>query len=95
MKQTSLPITSTALFHPNEPSDNAGGQNLLQAIDCGANHEKRKTHPYYPFANRLEWELGAWLMNGGLSMREIDLFLQLDFVSAFSDFMHILQFINN
>lgn len=36
---------------------------------------------FYPFAGAKEWELGCWMHNSGLSRRQMDAFLRLNYVS--------------
>lgn len=80
---TGLPSTAHVEFHPNIPASRDGGENLLQAIDTDVNlQEARRKHIFYPFTNKAEWELVSWLCNGGLSQKDIDTFLKLDFVSG-------------
>lgn len=82
MRITGLPSNVRVEFHPNIPASRRGGRNLLQEMDADVNlKEIRRTHLFYPFANKAEWELASWLCNGGLSQRDIDSFLKLDFVS--------------
>ena len=38
---------------------------------------RRVQNPYYPFADREEWELGSFLLRSGLSMAKVDEFLKL------------------
>jgi hypothetical protein len=37
---------------------------------------------FYPFAGAKEWELGCWMHNSGLSRRQMDTFLRLNYVST-------------
>jgi hypothetical protein len=37
---------------------------------------------FYPFAGAKEWELGCWMHNSGLSRRQMDAFLRLNYVST-------------
>jgi len=43
----------------------------------------RTQNPYYPFADREEWELGSFLLGSGMSMRKVDEFLRLKLVFFF------------
>jgi hypothetical protein len=36
---------------------------------------------HYPFANEMDWQLGAWMHDSGLAMTEMDQFLKLKYVS--------------
>ncbi|KAF9477723.1 hypothetical protein BDN70DRAFT_810175 [Pholiota conissans] len=82
MRLTGLPSSARVVFHPNVPATKTGGANLLQAMDSDRNAAVRQTHLFFPFANKAEWELASWLCNGGLSQRDIDTFLNLDFVKS-------------
>jgi hypothetical protein len=37
---------------------------------------------YYPFANEMDWDLGAFLVEDGMPMADIDTFLKLSYVRA-------------
>jgi hypothetical protein len=37
---------------------------------------------FYPFAGAKEWELACWMHNSGLSRRQMDAFLRLNYVST-------------
>jgi hypothetical protein len=36
---------------------------------------------HYPFANKMDWQLGAWMHDSGLAMTEMNQFLKLTYVS--------------
>jgi hypothetical protein len=38
---------------------------------------------YYPFANSIDWDLGAWMHESGMAMAEMDRFLATEYVSVF------------
>jgi len=40
----------------------------------------RVQNPYYPFADKDEWELGSFLLSSGMSMQKVDEFLKLKLV---------------
>jgi hypothetical protein len=46
--------------------------------DIYASH--RVQNPYYPFADKEEWELGSFLLRSGMSMQKVDEFLRLKLV---------------
>ena len=43
----------------------------------------RLQNPYYPFADKDEWELGSFLLGSGMSMQKVDEFLRLKLVFIF------------
>lgn len=46
----------------------------------------RAANPYHPFLSKGEWELAEFLSCSGLSMKLIDKFLSLSYVSNFNKF---------
>src|SRR5271169_5728326 len=44
-------------------------------------HEDGEGNPYYPFANEMDWELGAFMNESRMAMSEMDQFLKLSYVS--------------
>jgi hypothetical protein len=44
------------------------------AIECDP------TNPYYPFANKSEWEFASWSVKCGLTLSDVDSFLKLGLV---------------
>jgi hypothetical protein len=44
-------------------------------------HEEGEGNPYYPFANEMDWELGAFMNESRMAMSEMDQFLKLSYVS--------------
>lgn len=66
--------------HPTAGQSHGKGQNTLERISLAYFVEQRKTNIYYPFQNKDDWEVAAWLSNSNLSMSEIDRFLKLPFV---------------
>ena len=55
----------------------ASGVTFMDRFDADQLSNFRSTNLYYPFASCEEWELAAWLLRLGLSMRAIDAFLKL------------------
>lgn len=55
---------------------------FMDTFDADCHADKRKDHPYYPFASRNEWELASFLLRSNLSMTSIDNFLKLELVSG-------------
>lgn len=78
---TGLPAGIRTVFHSNTPLSWTGGTNLLQKMDKDQFAEERQENIYFPFASRMEWDLASWLSTGGLSQKEVDSFLKLDYVS--------------
>lgn len=59
------------------------GTTFMDAFDQDAFSEIRNTENlYYPFTDRLEWELAEFLVTSDLSMAAIDRFLSLSLVSC-------------
>ena len=55
----------------------ASGVTFMDRFDANQLSNFHSTNLYYPFASCEEWELAAWLLRSGLSMRAIDAFLKL------------------
>lgn len=55
---------------------------FLRRFDQDQFSEERRTNLYYPFASRVDWELGLWLTRSGLSMAATDSLLSLELVSS-------------
>ena len=70
----------TKVYHPNRACSKTGGQNLLQAIHDDRFADHRKENPYYPFADKAEWELVKWMTDASLTQQQIDTFLKLSYV---------------
>ncbi len=68
-------------YHPNAPKKGQKGLDLFESIDQGEDSSFRKDNPYHPFDDRRDYQLGSWLTRANLSMKEMDAFLALDFVS--------------
>ena len=62
------------------------GPTFMENFDSDRFSEERAVNPYYPFASRSDWEMGAWLLRSGLSMAAINEFLSLEIVSLISYF---------
>lgn len=69
--------------HPTAAADKGKGKNILEHISLSYFVEQRRTNVYYPFRNKDDWEVAAFLSNSSLSMAEIDTLLSLSFVRAF------------
>ncbi len=68
--------------HPHAGANFGDGQHILEKISLDEFVKQRKENLYYPFANKDDWEVAAWLSKSGLSMADIDSFLKLAFVSS-------------
>ncbi|KJA17834.1 hypothetical protein HYPSUDRAFT_145923, partial [Hypholoma sublateritium FD-334 SS-4] len=68
------------VYHPNRAYHAAGGKNLLQSINDDQFADIREDNPYYPFANKDEWELVKWMTDASLTQQQIDAFLRLGYV---------------
>lgn len=56
-------------------------QNLfLECFNQDSFLQERHLNLYYPFASHMEWKLGLWLTQSGLSMAVIDSLLSLELV---------------
>ena len=55
---------------------------FMDTFDADCHADKRKDHPYYPFASRNEWEFASFLLRSNLSVNSIDRFLKLELVSG-------------
>lgn len=56
------------------------GTTFMDGFNNDAFSDKHKTNTFYPFASRMDWEMGSWLFNSGLSLTAIDKFLSLELV---------------
>ena len=74
---------ASSLYTENHPRQ-AGYVYGNQVPRFTADSERRSTegsgNVFYPFANEIDFELGAWLHESGLSMAKIDEFLKLQYV---------------
>ena len=82
---------------PNVPCVYTGGTTFMKGFDQDSYASRRSEAPWYPFASQNDWEVAYWLMRTGLSMAEIDGYLNLNFVSFPLVFLslrraHMLQF---
>lgn len=76
---TPVPVT---VYHPTSGYIlNREGKNSLQRMDDDQYAYRRIHNHFYPFENRLEWELGQFLCSSSLKQNEIDDFLKLPWVS--------------
>jgi hypothetical protein len=66
---------------PNVPQVYPGGITFIEGFDQDSYISQRTEVPWYPFASQKDWEVAHWLMRAGLSMVEIDEYLNLNFVS--------------
>ncbi|KLO05486.1 hypothetical protein SCHPADRAFT_946867 [Schizopora paradoxa] len=58
------------------------GNTILDEISLAYFVEQRRTNRYFPFKNKDDWEVAAWISTSGLSMAETDRFLKLQFVAS-------------
>lgn len=56
---------------------------FMDLFDTDPHSDKRRDHPYYPFASRGEWQLASFLLCSDLSLNAVDKFLKLELVSNF------------
>jgi len=72
-------------FHPQGSQQQliSRGSTFMELFNGDKNATKRVTNLYFPFSSQEEWQLGAFLVNSGLSMSEISEFLKLELVSTF------------
>ena len=86
---TTAPIdgtSSTSLFfetYPGAAQTFGRAATFMDLFDADPHSNKRRDHPYYPFASRGEWQLASFLLCSDLSMNAIDKFLKLELVSNF------------
>lgn len=72
-------------FHPTAADTYGRGKTILEEIHHSDQFAKQRNgNIYYPFVSKEDWEVAAWLIESGLSMAEIDKFLNLPFVSEMS-----------
>lgn len=69
------------MWHPNRTLSARGGLNILQKMERDTHNDSRRENIYWPFANRAEWNLARWLLEGKLSKKSISDFLKLEYVS--------------
>jgi len=55
---------------------------FMDTFDADCHADKRRDHPYYPFASRNEWEFASFLLRSNLSVNSINRFLKLELVSG-------------
>lgn len=60
------------------------GSSFMDIFHSDPYSASRKSSPYFPFKSKDEWELAFFLVSAGLSCSAIDDFLQLRFVSDFT-----------
>ncbi|KAG9055314.1 hypothetical protein FS842_002523 [Serendipita sp. 407] len=84
-RNLSEPLESSALFHI-ETYPRAGHvfRKTIPRFQTQANSQIHtgKGNIFYPFANEIDFELGIWLHESGLSVNKIDSFLKLQYVKA-------------
>ncbi|KAG6907020.1 hypothetical protein DXG01_010889 [Tephrocybe rancida] len=79
------PSTSCPFFlekHPIPSKTYGKGETLLDQFYADKYAEERTEMLYYPFVTRSEWQLGAFLVQCGLSRKKIDEFLKLEAISG-------------
>lgn len=77
-----LPKEPIKEFHPTAADTYGVGKTVLDEIHESDQFAKQRgENVYFPFASKEDWEMGAWLIQSGLSMAEIDKFLKLSIVS--------------
>lgn len=69
--------------YPGAAQTFGGAATFMDLFDADPHSNKRRDHPYYPFASRGEWQLASFLLRSDLSMNAIDKFLKLELVSNF------------
>lgn len=77
---------SEDLYTEHHPSAGKvyGSRDMSFDAEIHSQHERGGGNIYYPFANDVDFELGAWLSDSGLSRSKIDAFLALKYVSPLS-----------
>lgn len=66
--------------HPHCPISRPGGHNLLETMDLDQHADNRKTNLFYPFADKMDWEVARFIHDTSLTQQQIDRFLKLDYV---------------
>jgi hypothetical protein len=69
-------------MYPGAAQTFGRGKTFMDLFDADSHAEKRRQHPYYPFASKAEWGLASFLLRSNLSMDSIDKFLKLELVSS-------------
>ncbi|KAF5321441.1 hypothetical protein D9619_000085 [Psilocybe cf. subviscida] len=70
------------IYHPSAAEMYGQGTTFLDAFNQDKFAEYRKTNIYYPFASKMESELGIFLIRSSMSMAEINSFLKLDMIES-------------
>jgi hypothetical protein len=66
---------------PNAAHEWGAGETFMEKFDSDDFADQRKKNLYYPFASKEDWEMAAFLLRSGMSMAQIDDFLNLQSVS--------------
>ncbi len=69
--------------HPTAGSSHGEGKTVLDEIRSDAAGTERENNMYHPFRDSDDFEMGAWLIQSGIPMAEIDNFLRLPWVVRF------------
>ena len=69
------------VYHPHEPTTRLGGLSFMDKFHQDKYSEYRVKHPYYPFANRAEWDAACYCSNK--TAEDIKHFIKLQIVGAF------------
>ncbi len=73
--------------YPGAGRDYGKGRDILQEVDAQDMYaQERAKCLYYPFENEDDFDMAAWLMESGVSMAHIDIFLKLPMASVSSSF---------
>ena len=68
-------------IYPDASKIFGSGATFMDNFDNDQFFEERRTHLYYPFASKDEWQMASFLLRSGLSIAAIDQFLKLELVS--------------
>lgn len=59
------------------------GQNTLEGLfENDTYADERKTNRFYPFSNKMEWEVASWLHKLHVSVDLLDQFFKLKYVRS-------------
>lgn len=59
-----------------------GGETFLNKFHADEHADKRRIHPFYPFATRGEWQIASWFIRRNISVAATDEFLKFDQVRS-------------
>lgn len=78
-------LENHSVKHPTAGAAFGPSLTVLEDIRLNDKHAKeRKNNIYYPFASKVDWEVGSWLSRLNVSMELVDEFFRLDFVRIIS-----------